>query len=522
MAYIHSQNPPIIHRDLKPLNIIVTKDDVVKITDFGLAKVLDLSAAQSTVMKGTPHYMSPEQIREPGNIDVRTDVYSLGMSLYVMLCGRLPFDPATDNTPMLIYEKVVNKQIPPPTEYYSGITESLAAYVMKAIHPNRKRRFSSAQQMLDKLELLEDRGETIMDYKPPRLSTFPDNEGRHDNEHRHKSASGDTSQHIRENRLKNLIRLSKSRFSRNLLRKIKPFRSKKFNIIFAAVSVSLVCLILLFQFLLKDSIPTGKGLEMVFVKGRKLASSSSGADRDEPGSSNHSYLIIPGFYIGKYEVTQKLWEEVMGSNRSMNRGDNLPVENISWFEAVEFCNRLSDIYGLQRAYEIRDTMVKCDFNANGYRLPTESEWEYAATGNSNLINEKRNEDGQYDDDSDDYDSYSGEKYGDVQYFDGILRSEFGWYQDNSDFNTHPGGKKLPNGLGLYDFIGNVLEWCWDLYENYYFPFEENPNGSESGTERVLRGGCWASPLEDLTLSKQFKAEPNTRSSVFGLRLVKSK
>ena len=162
VAYIHNQPKTIIHRDLKPLNILVTSNDTVKITDFGIAKALVEGGQASTVVKGTPVYMSPEQIINPKTVDIRTDVYALGMTFYEMLCAKTPFQGDTATTPTAVYTRVINDKVPPPTEFYPDISDPLVNFVMKSIHKDREHRFPNAIEMLQELEGIEGRGETLL------------------------------------------------------------------------------------------------------------------------------------------------------------------------------------------------------------------------------------------------------------------------------------------------------------------------------------------------------------------------
>ncbi|NOR45999.1 MAG: SUMF1/EgtB/PvdO family nonheme iron enzyme [Candidatus Delongbacteria bacterium] len=211
-----------------------------------------------------------------------------------------------------------------------------------------------------------------------------------------------------------------------------------------------------------------KSIDSAVSKARKshdFELSNNGLDDENPIHS----VTISEFYIGKYEVTQAQWKSVMKNNPSNRRGDNNPVEKVSWYDAVEFCNKLSEMNGLEKCYTGSGNRTTCDFSANGYRLPTEAEWEYAASGGESLgfpTNFK----------------YSGsDRLNDV-----------GWYRSNSAVIVHTIGKKKPNEIGIYDMSGNVWEWCWDWYDPAYYRNSPDidPKGPSMNTNRAIRGGSW--------------------------------
>ncbi|HOQ79509.1 MAG TPA: SUMF1/EgtB/PvdO family nonheme iron enzyme [Candidatus Cloacimonadota bacterium] len=217
----------------------------------------------------------------------------------------------------------------------------------------------------------------------------------------------------------------------------------------------------------------------------------------EPSEPLHS-VTLSSFYIGKYPVMQKEWQAVMGNNPSKNKGDNLPVGNVSWFDVVEYCNKLSEKEGLTPAYTINEEDVTCDWSANGYRLPTEAEWEYAARGGK---------------ESKGYD-YSGSNNVD----------DVAWHQRNSDMKTHDVGTKDPNELGIYDMSGNVFEWCWDRYEAEYYSEspESDPNGPDNGAGRVIRGGsCYNTYVDCLVVYRSSESEYYRHNSELGFRVVRT-
>jgi len=190
----------------------------------------------------------------------------------------------------------------------------------------------------------------------------------------------------------------------------------------------------------------GVMIEMVFVEGGTfLMGSNSGVPNEKPVHP----VMVNSFYIGKYEVTQKQWKEIMGTNPSRFSGcDNCPVEKVSWNDVQEFISKLN---------------AKTRMN---YRLPTEAEWEYVARGGNRGKGHK----------------YSGSnKVGDVA-----------WYYENSGKETHPVGLRQSNELGIYDMSGNVWEWCSDWYSDVYYKVAsvDNPQGPYTGEYKVWRGGSW--------------------------------
>jgi formylglycine-generating enzyme required for sulfatase activity len=192
-----------------------------------------------------------------------------------------------------------------------------------------------------------------------------------------------------------------------------------------------------------------------------MGSPSSEESRDDD-ESQHRVEITRGFQMASTEVTQAQYEKVMGANPSQYKGADRPVEQVSWLGAVQFCNRLSARDGLSPAYRISGTSVTWDAKSNGYRLPTEAEWEYACRAGTTTA----------------YHTGGGEA--------DLARA--GWYGKNAGNETHPVGKKTPNAWGLYDMHGNVWEWCWDWYGEYGSGSRRDPQGATTGSSRVFRGG----------------------------------
>ena len=215
-------------------------------------------------------------------------------------------------------------------------------------------------------------------------------------------------------------------------------------------------------------------------------------------------IISKPFYISKYEITQQQYKAVMGNNPSEFKGDDLPVEQVSWYDALNFCNALSQSEGLTQCYTINGTKVTCDFEANGYRLPTEAEWEYAAKAGTKT------------------DFYSGKlTYSGNSPIDPNL-DKIAWYSANSSNATHPVGQKAPNAFGLYDMSGNVWEWCWDRYAEYPSKETKDYQGPEIGTYRVYRGGGWRNLAWYCRSTNRDRNYLDDKNNSLGFRVVLAK
>ena len=221
----------------------------------------------------------------------------------------------------------------------------------------------------------------------------------------------------------------------------------------------------------------GVSFEMVYVEGGSFdmgATTEQGSEADSDEYPVHS-VTLSDYYIGKCEVTQELWEAVMGSNPSRFKGAQKPVEQVSYNDCREFVSRLNSLTG------------------KNFRLPTEAEWEYAARGGNKSLHYK----------------YSGSgNIGDVA-----------WYSSNSGDKTHAVGTKTANELGIYDMSGNVWEWCSDWKGGYSAGAQTNPQGPSSGSYRVLRGGSWYDYARNCRVSNRSSYDPSISGSIRGLRLV---
>ena len=216
----------------------------------------------------------------------------------------------------------------------------------------------------------------------------------------------------------------------------------------------------------------GVSFNMVYVAGGTFQMGSNDGDDDE--KPVHS-VTLSDYYIGQTEVTQELWQAVMGSNPSDFKGAKNPVNNVSWNDCQEFIIKLNRLTG------------------GRFRLPTEAEWEYAARGG----NKSR-----------------GYKYSGSDYLGSVA-----WYKDNSGREVHPVGSKSANELGLYDMSGNVFEWCSDRFGDYPSSPQTNPTGASSGSERVARGGSYLNVESICRSAHRNINDPTIRYVGIGLRLA---
>ena len=520
LEYLHSRQ--MNHLDVKPGNILLNASNDAILIDFGLSKHYDEEGhATSTTPVGISHGYAPMEQYEQNeiwNFSPATDIYSLGATLFYLLVGVKP--PKAS--------EVLNDGLPALPGYISPGTR---AAIEAAMQPRRKDR---PQSMSEFLGLLQHCGATVADeethldnegpvvvevsdkpqsqpqpksqpkpqpkdpepqsqpepqlslwkrykgvligaavvvgvvigmllFRNPQAVSLPDNpdpsmeEGLPDtlitdNNQQSAASKAEEERKAKEEAERKAKEESDRKAKAEAERKAKEEEVRRQQ--------------------------SALNIEMVYVAGGTFtmgasASDSEAYDWEKPAHS----VTLSGYYIGKYEVTQKQWMEIMDSNLSKFKGDNLPVENVSWNEVQEFIRKLNARTGKR------------------YRLPTEAEWEFAARGGNNSRGYKYSGSG-----SDNLDAVA-------------------WYEGNSGNKTHAVGTKSPNELGIYDMTGNVWEWCQDWYGNYSNASSSNPKGPSSGTYRVLRGGSWNFNARFSRVSYRNNRTPGSRNYYCGFRLV---
>ena len=423
LEYIHSKN--INHLDIKPGNLMKRKEDGrIIVIDFGVTKQYAAVISEGSSPECISHDYSPVELYRKNReqtFSPQSDVYALAATLFTLLTG---------NTPPEAIE-ILSEGLPVAELQEKHISRS----VISAIAMAMKGRHERTQSIVEFVSNLENRA----------------------------------------NKSQKLI------FKRGWLWAL-------------VVAVAIVAIWLMVPFnkgassdnSSNDSIYTpkiktfyanGVPFDMVEVRGGTFsmgATFEQGSVAENNEKPVHS-VTLSSYYIGKTEVTQALWKAVMGNNPSISKGDNLPVEYVSWDDCQEFIEKLNYLTG------------------QNFRLPTEAEWEFACRGGNN---------------SRDY-KYSGSNY---------IDDNVGWYYGNSGGNTHPVATKSPNELGIYDMSGNVWEWCSDWYGDYSSDAQTNPKGPESGSRRVCRGGSWCNPVRVCRSSYRFHGDPTTCAAI-GLRLA---
>ncbi len=236
-------------------------------------------------------------------------------------------------------------------------------------------------------------------------------------------------------------------------------------------------------------------IEMVQLPGGRFTMGT----QEEPDANPHEVVVSP-FYMDKYLVTQEQYQRICGENPSRWKHNENPVEQICWSAAAKFCNQRSRLEGLETCYD--PETWQCNFEANGYRLPTEAEWEYACRAGTQ-----------------------------TDYFFGNDASNlplYAWYKKNSGRHPHPVGKKRPNPWGLYDMCGNVWQWCNDFYKVDYYQESprENPRGPQKGQNKVVRGGAWKFSAKSCRSGYRYYENPGRADicfgyDIYGFRCVKN-
>ena len=481
----------VVHRDLKPSNIMVDQAGEPVVMDFGLAmreSEGDSKLHNHRAVLGTPCYMSPEQVRaEHDKIGVGTDVYSLGVILYELLCGAPPFDGTVES----ILKSVTSKVAVRPSERGERVDLELENISMRAMSKQVEDRYATAAQMASALTGYLEIDPPARKNKFPRIgvglailailllaglgSVF---------------LIGGSYPMTGEARVTDPpishSPTPRSKTENSPATAGTPLSFKQAKALQHAWA----------EYLKLDIEYTSGAVPGITFRLVPPGEFLMGSPPDEFGRRNdetaHPVRLTRAYYMSKFEVTQEQFERVMGYNpsRFQRAPGDAPVEQLSWYEAVAFCRNLTEI-------DTKSGKLPRGFH---YTLPTEAEWEFACRAGSPAATYAGKLDVVGDRNAPALDPiawYSGNS--DVEYEDAYDSSGWSDAQYPRDkAGPNPVGKKMPNAWGLYDMLGNVHEWCSDWYEEY--PAADtavtvDPHGPTIGRKKVYRGGGWHSDVD---------------------------
>ena len=491
LAYAHGAHDDsgqplnLIHRDLKPGNVMITPDGVVKLMDFGVAKsAANLFQTQvENITRGTPAYMSPDQVRGL-TLDHRSDLFSLGTVMAEMITGHKLF---SDTNRHALLAKVEAAEADDALAEVALRMPRITPILRKALQRERNQRYTSASEMGSDLtkacaDLLgrENLGAWLVSWMgaaehPPEAA----------------EAGGTTQFEVPTQG----IAEADGETERSLTIEIDLDELASGGTGSGEVPLPVARVSTTVRIPGEHEDPSL--LETVMVR-FEPGMFWMGSRQDDPDGSPDEFLhrvqLSRPFLLSATPVTQAQWVGMMGENPAWNKGDELPVESIRWPDAVEFCNRLSEALGFRPAYRHENESVTWAHNADGFRLPSEAEWEFAAR--------------------------SGEEY----VFAGSNNpAEVAWHWGNAEGVIKPVGGLKPTGSGLYDLSGNVAEWVWDRYGPY--PAESmvvDPTGPVRGEMRVCRGGSSFSIASDVRVAARYaNAHQDERYFFLGFRLART-
>ena len=498
LEYLHAKEPPVIHQDIKPDNVLLDASGTFMITDFGIStrarSTLRRSVSHAEHSGGTMEYMGPERFGEKPAPIKASDIWSLGATLFELLTGSVPFVrlggilqmngallPAIEGPWSERLKEVVRACLSkdPWDRPTAHVLREYVESFWRGENPELKKTGEGQYPRPQEVPAVPQRSHwkwvgfvcilLICGFGIGYYFSRPVESGIGINKVEGEVRQTEERRILNENeeRLQGEEESFYQPAEREVLKPTKGQVAKNGLLINWSSSVT----------------PKQKEIlsrlvgNMVKVDGGRFrmgATSEQGNDAYNNEKPVHE-VTLSDYYMGKYEVRQSEWEAVMGSNPSHFKGEDLPVEQVSWSDCHKFIQRLNVLTGLN------------------FKLPTEAQWEYAARGGRLSKGYK----------------YSGSNN----------LGEVGWYGSNSGNCTHRVGEKQPNELGLYDMSGNVREWCEDWYGNYRITSQRDPLGAASGSYRVRRGGCWGDEAGGCRVSIRSYVKPGSRSFNLGFRLV---
>lgn len=461
----HLHNNSVPHKNLSSSNIVITKKEELIFLNYGISKSISNHSSLSKYSQNIEliidyiNFISPEEAAGKSNeVDELSEIYSLGVILYELCTDHLPYE--LEKCDIFLAITKIREELPwPPAMYNNEINESLELIILKSLAKEKTHRYASitefkndlnnylsGQKVLAKPILEETENLTIRTLKSRYQFHF----------------------RILASIIFALlltVAILASLPSKEQLKADRLFNSPKK----ASVRQE--------QFSVENNLPlyyeNSIGIKFVLIPNGYF---EMGSPDNQPDRFNdealHEVFIAKGFYISETEITQAQWQKIMPTNPSVFKGEDLPVENVSWIDTQNFINNLN----------LKTSQL--------YRLPTEAEWEFACRAGTttpfNQINTKQ---------------------------------AFSWNKTNSNETTHPVKQFSPNAFRLYDMHNNVWEWCQDYYGPYDPSISQNPKGPLIGTEKVLRGGGWSSLEASSRSATRRQRKPDYTSNTVGFRIV---
>jgi formylglycine-generating enzyme required for sulfatase activity len=489
----HAFEKGMVHRDIKPHNLMLAPKNVVKVLDFGLArlrgpKAVGKGLTQADAFMGTPAYVAPEQAADARSADIRADIYSLGCTLYALLTGRPPFQEGTMVKLVLAH---IEKEPRPLHEVRPDVPAELSAVVAQMLAKDPAKRFQKPAEVAQALLPFtrasaqptaalrrEVRPAVATPVEPASPFAGLEDEAVPPGPPRKAAREGGAAQPATAAWWKRPaalvgagaaaalalvggIWLLASLFSRGGAPAPVTARAAPVPPATAAAP----------QPRPGETVTNFLGMKLAWIPPGDFLMGGTAHDDEKPV---HRVTITRGFYLGAYPVTQAQWRKVMGRNPSGAACDDCPVDSVSWDDCAEFCKRLKQRDG------------------KPYRLPTEAEWEYACRAGTTT------------------DYYSGNAEADLR--------KAGWYSGNSGNETHPVGLLAKNAWGLYDMHGSVWQWCADWYDAYPAADVVDYAGPPGGDFRLLRGGSYISDAITCRAACRIWYRPATWNVNFGCRV----
>ncbi len=516
-ALQHAHKLLILHLNLQPSKIIITTDYELKILGFGRSPHAWKNAEPGGQEFHPVIFTAPEIFLEQ-NPDQRSDIYSVGVLAYLLFTGRLPWEVDKRQPPSSQKQELFSK--PPVSQALGGkqIPSWLLSILGKALQLDPRKRFASAQEMRVAIIRQEEVSFDAYPGEPERIQPLRDPVPMREEAitqpglpktQKPKTAAPPSQRQSVIDR----FRKGKEKKSAKKPVKLSPevLKLRKTFKIMAAIS-TVILIYILFKYVILSEKSFFKGiienvgkkeLQVVVNKAINMIPINGGTavlGNMVQGASSDEYpllqLTLQPFMVGVSEVTKEEWAMVFPSKNYKETEKDLPITGVTFDEVLAWCNKKSALDGLEPCYEFYSNGVNCDFNATGYRLPTEAEWEFVAkAGRQN-----------------NYFVFSGSN----------SAEPVAWFYGNSGATLQAVKQKQPNQYGVYDLSGNAAEWVWNWYALYSQSVDMPFAGPDNGTDKVVRGGSFKSQPEELRVTRREYAKPYAKEDDIGFRVVRKR